>query len=89
MTKTATIRYPETLARTLELDEEQVERELSFMAAAKLYELARVTAGQAAELAGLDRLLFLRRLAETGVPAINLHGPEAEAEVEAARKLAG
>jgi len=58
------------------------------MAAAKLYELGRVSAGQAAEIAGLNRLGFLLRLSITGVPAINLHGSEAEVEVEAARDLA-
>jgi len=55
------------------------------MAATKLYELGRVSAGQAAEIAGLSRLAFLHRLAGTGAPAINLVGSEAEAEVEAAR----
>jgi predicted HTH domain antitoxin len=89
MAKTATIMYPEELAESLELSDEQVQRELGFMAAAKLYELCRVSAGQAAEIAGLSRLAFLRRLAVTGVPAINLDGSEAEAEVEAARDLAG
>ena len=89
MAKTATITYPEELAEDLGLSDEQVQRELGFMAAAKLYELGRVSAGQAAEIAGLSRLAFLRRLAGAGVPAINLDGSEAEVEVETARDLAG
>lgn len=89
MSKTATITYPEELARILELSDEQLVKELSFMAAAKLYELGRVTAGQASALAGTDRLTFLRRLSATGVPAINLRGSEVEAEIRAARDLAG
>lgn len=89
MTKTATIPYPEELARALELTDEQFQRELGFMAAAKLYELGRVSAGQAAALAGMARLAFLHRLAETDVPAINLAGEEVEAEIRAARNLAG
>jgi len=55
MAKTATITYPEELAASLELSDEQVQRELGFMAAAKLYELGRVSASQAAEIAGLRR----------------------------------
>ncbi len=89
MAKTATITYPEELAENLGLSDEQVQRELGFMAAAKLYELGRVSAGQAAEIAGLSRLAFLRGLAGTAVPAINLDGAEAEVEVETARDLAG
>jgi predicted HTH domain antitoxin len=89
MTKTATIPYPDDLARALELSDEQLQSEIGFMAAAKLYELGRATAGQAAEIAGMARLAFLHRLAETNVPALNLYGSEVDAEIEAARELAG
>lgn len=89
MAKTATITNPEELAESLGLSDEQVQRELGFMAAAKLYEHGRVSAGQVAEIASLSRLGFLRRIAMSGVPAINLDGSEAEAEVEAARDQAG
>ena len=89
MTKTATIHYPDDLPRTLSLCDEQLEQELRFMAAAKLYELGRLTAGEAAGLAGLARLRFLHRLSETDVPAINLRGTEVDAEIKAARDLAG
>lgn len=43
-----------------------------FLAAAKLYELGRLSAGKAASLAGLDRLAALARLYTIDVPAINL-----------------
>lgn len=89
MVKTATITYPEELGRSLDLSDEELERELGLMAAAKLFELGRVTAGQAAAIAGVTRLEFLRRLADFQVAAVNLTGAEAEAEVEAARDLAG
>jgi predicted HTH domain antitoxin len=89
MTKTANIEYSDDLAAALELDDDQLPREIGFMAAAKLYELGRVTAGQAAELARLPRLEFLQRLAEAGVAAVNLYGSEVDAEIEAANELAG
>ena len=59
------------------------------MAAAKLYELGRLSSGQAARLAKLDRVGFLARLAQIGVPAINLRDEEVDAEIAAARELAG
>lgn len=73
----------------LGLTGEQVQRELGFLAAAKLYEVGRVSAGEAAEIADLSGLGFLGRLGVTGVVGTNLYGSEAEAEVEAARDLAG
>jgi predicted HTH domain antitoxin len=87
--KHATISYPEGLAETLSLGDEDMSRELAFLAAAKLYELGRLSSGQAADLARLERLSFLRRLAEAGVPAINIRGDEVRNEISAARDLAG
>ncbi|MBM4083823.1 MAG: UPF0175 family protein [Planctomycetes bacterium] len=57
--------------------------------AAKPYELGKVSAGVAAEIAGTDRLAFLTRLSRHGAPAINLRDEEVTHEIEAARKLAG
>ncbi len=83
------IPYPDGLARILRLSEKELAVELVFMAAAKLYELGRLSAGQAARLAGLGRVGFLTRLSQIGVPAINLRDEEADAEIAAARELAG
>jgi len=47
-------------------------RELWFLAAAKLYELGRLSSGMAARLVGLERVAFLHKLGRIGVPAINL-----------------
>ncbi len=85
----AVIPYPEGFAQVLRLSDREFASELVFMAAAKLYELGRLTAGQAARLAGMDRLGFLARLSQIGVPAINLRDEEIDAEIEAASELAG
>lgn len=61
---------------------------MRFLAAAKLYELGRLSGGKAAKLSGLGRIEFLARLAQIGVPAINLRDEEIEAEINAARELA-
>jgi predicted HTH domain antitoxin len=67
-------------------DQEFVE-ELRFLASAKLFELGRLSSGKVARLAGMDRVEFLQRLGQIGVPAINLADEEVEAEVEAAKAL--
>lgn len=89
MTKQAVIEYPEELPGSMKLTDHEFVEELRFLAAAKLFELGRVTAGQAARLAHLDRLVFLSSLGRIGVPAINLRGAEVEAEIQAARELVG
>lgn len=88
MTKQAVIEYPEEMPGSMKLTDREFVEELTFLAAAKLFELGRVTAGQAAKLAHLNRLTFLANLGRIGVPAINLRGAEVEAEIKAARELA-
>lgn len=88
-TKQAVITYPAGLPQTLKLSDREFARELRFLAAAKLYELGRLSSGKAARLAELDRRAFLRELERVGVPAINLREDELEAEIRAAKELAG
>lgn len=45
--------------------------ELRMLAAVKLFELKKASSGAAAELAGISRVEFLRRLADYGVPAFD------------------
>lgn len=88
-TKQAVVTYPADIPQILRLSDSEFARELRFLAAAKLYEVGHLTAGKAASLAGMDRISFLYELDRVGVPAINLRGEEIEAEIQAARKLAG
>ena len=88
-TKRATIDYPSELPELLKLSEAELARELPFLAAAKLYEVGRLSSGKAARLAGMDRMTFLRELDRIGVPAINLRDEQIEVEIRAARELAG
>ena len=62
--------------------------ELRFLAAAKLYELGRLSSGKAAQLAGMGRVEFLYALVRVGVPAINLRDEEIDAEIAAAKEMA-
>ena len=86
-TKQAMISYPAGIPQLLKLSDREFAEELRFLAAAKLFELGRLTAGKAARLAEMDRLTFLYELGRIGVPAINLRDEEVEAEIQAARDL--
>ena len=83
-----TITYPHGFPQMMKMSEGEFVNELRFLAAAKLYELGRLTAGKAAQLAEMKRLDFLYRLGTVGVPAINLQDEEVEAEIQAAKDLA-
>lgn len=86
--KTLTITIPDELPASLDMSDEQFQREARLLLAVKFYELGMVSAGVAAQLAGVDRVSFLTSLSRYGVPAINLQEAEVEHEIEEARKLA-
>jgi predicted HTH domain antitoxin len=58
----------------------KLERELQLLLAIKLFELKRVSMGQAADIAGLSRFAFRDELAKLGVAAIDFDPEEAEQE---------
>ncbi len=87
MEKQAVISYPIGLPQTMKLSDEKFSETIGFWAAAKLYELGRLSAGKAAGLAGMERLAFLARLITVEVPAINLQDEEIAAEIEAALEI--
>lgn len=85
--KAVTIPYPEGLPQTLKLSDSEFSEEVRFLAAAKFYELGKISSGKAAKMAGLDRVSFLERLGHYKIPAINIQAEEIEKEIEAVRSL--
>jgi predicted HTH domain antitoxin len=79
-----TLEYPAELPLLLKTSRSAFEAELRFLAAAKLYELGRISSGKAARMLGMPRAEFLTRLGQYGIPAVNLAGDEIQAEVDAA-----
>jgi len=61
-TRQVVVNVPEKILLAEKTDEVAFGRELSTLAAVKLYELGRLSSGRAAELAGVSRVEFLMNL---------------------------
>ena len=85
MTHTLTIEYGEDVLLSLGLSPDQFSGEARLLLAAKLYELGKLTSGQAGRLCGQTRVEFLMSLLRLGVPASNLRPEEADTEIAFAR----
>lgn len=66
-----TINYPETFPDVLGSSPEQFEQEAKWAMAVKLFEMQRLSSGMAASLVGVDRVTFLLKLADYGLPMID------------------
>jgi predicted HTH domain antitoxin len=78
---TLRVEYPETLPDSARLSREEFEHTMRFALASKLFEIGRVSSGQAAALVPMDRYSFLRTLSQTGVSAINWTSDEFAEEI--------
>lgn len=75
------VEYPENLPDSAALSREEFEHTMRWSLAAKLFELGRLSSGQASALVPMDRYSFLRTLHELAVPAVNWSAEEFEDEV--------
>ena len=67
-----TIEYSDDLLRRSGISPENFANEARFLLAAKLYEIGRLSSGEAASMAGLGRVEFLFGLQKHGIPMSNL-----------------
>ena len=72
--KTLTIQLPDTIDLS--------DKEAQVALAAKLYELGKLTLGQAAEMAGSSKETLIEQLADYGVSFFNYSVDELEQDVE-------
>ena len=82
MSHSLTIEYGEDVLFSLGLSPTQFTEEARLLLAAKLYEMGRLTSGQAARLCGQGRVEFLLSLPRIGVSISNLREEDAASEIE-------
>jgi hypothetical protein len=85
MERTLTIEYGDNILLGLGLSPEQFSEEAKFLLAAKLYEIGKLTSGQAAQLCGKGRVEFLFSLEHAGVMMSNMRPEDADCELDFAR----
>jgi predicted HTH domain antitoxin len=81
-----TIEYGDDVLFSSGLTRGAFDEEARFLLAAKLYEMGRLSSGQAAKLCGKGRVDFLLSLPRIGVAISNLQPEDIEAEVEFIRR---
>jgi len=79
--KTIHIDLPDEVFLALKETPEGLSREIRMAAAAKLYELGKLSSGRAAELAGVPRVSFLQALARYGVAVFEMTEEELEQDL--------
>jgi len=78
--RTIEIEYSETIPAVLNISPEMFEQEARLALAIKLYEMGRLTSGQAARLAGVSRVTFLIDCRRYGAVSVEWDQTEIDAE---------
>lgn len=79
------VRYPDEMLRREDKSREELEGELRFQFAARMYEAGEFSLGQAAESLGMNRLQFIDALGRAKIPLIDFDASEIESELSGAR----
>ena len=77
---------PDDLLLTLREQPKEFAQEVRLLAAIYYFQAKRLSLGQAARLAGINRLDFLDILADRGIPAFDLAVEDAAAEITVAQR---
>ena len=81
MSNTLTIEYADDLLFSLGVSEKEFTEEAKLLIAAKLYEMGKLSSGQAANLAGKSRVEFLFSLSRLNIPMSNLREEDLREEL--------
>ncbi|OIP66151.1 MAG: hypothetical protein COT35_06660 [Nitrospirae bacterium CG08_land_8_20_14_0_20_52_24] len=76
------LEIPEEILISLKETPSELSRDIRMLAAAKLYELGKLSSGRAAQLAGMSRVSFLRALSQYGVSILALTPDELRQDYE-------
>lgn len=80
-----TVQYPDDLVVASGRPRHQVEADLKFQLAVRLFEVGQLSLGKAAELAGWNKVRFADELGRMKLPVVNLDDEEIGAELRALR----
>jgi len=83
------IEIPEATLRALGPSPSEAERKVRLAAAMKLLELGHLSAGAAADLAGLPKVGFLHKLADFGVEAFRVTPVDFDQDQDTLRRSLG
>jgi predicted HTH domain antitoxin len=81
-----TIEYGDDILFSAGMPRSEFDAEARLLLAGKLYELGRLSSGQAAKLCGKGRVDFLLSLPRVGISVSNLRPEDAASEVEFMRR---
>lgn len=76
------IECPDEILISLKETPDEFSHEIRMSAAAKLYELGKLSSGRAAELAGISRVSFLQTLSRYGVSIFDITSEELKKDIE-------
>ncbi|MBX3293172.1 MAG: UPF0175 family protein [Acidobacteria bacterium] len=79
---TLTIEYSDEVLRRTGLPKDKFASEARLLLAAKLYEMGHLSSGDAAQMAGLERVDFLLNLGRFGIPISNLRESDIADDVD-------
>lgn len=75
------IPYSDDLLASSGQSPDDLERELQFLLAVKLFELRRLSIGKAAEFCGMNKIRFMDELGRLRIPVINLDDDQIKDEL--------
>ena len=82
MYKVINISYPESLANSLKMSNQDFEKEIKMTSMVKLFELGKISSGTAAKVLGLSRLDFLDNVSKYKVSILEFNdGSEIENDI--------
>ncbi|MCZ6636032.1 MAG: UPF0175 family protein [bacterium] len=87
--KQITLEYPDDFEAAVQATPEELAAQIRLMAALKMFELAKLSSGKAAELAGMSRTEFFEMCGRYRVSVFNYPSEELEAELKADLEAVG